>query len=240
MNLILLEPQELPDAGLKQFEIILTGRRHQHIRQIHAAQVGDTLRIGALNGLMGTAQVGRIDDHQVLLQVELFQTSPPMLPVTVLLALPRPKMLRRILQTAATLGVEQLYLINTWRVEKSYWQSPFLDANAIREQLVLGLEQAGATQLPEVHLRQRFKPFIEDEVPELAKDAYGLIAHPDALSSSPDLTGSRILLAIGPEGGFIPYEVGQLELAGFQRFSLGPRILRVETALPVLLARLFY
>ena len=48
----------------------------------------------------------------------------------------------------------------------------------------------------------------------------------------------RPLLAIGPEGGWTDDEVELLEERGFRRVSLGPRILRTETAVVVMLARL--
>ena len=83
------------------------------------------------------------------------------------MAMPRPKMLRRSLQTIATMGVKQLYLINSYRVEKSFWQSPFLKAESVLEDFILGLEQARDTRLPTLHVRKRFKPFVEDELPQI-------------------------------------------------------------------------
>ena len=72
--------------------------------------------------------------------------------LALLLALPRPKMLKRVLQSVTSLGVKQLYLLNSYRVEKSYWGSPLLQADKLQEQLLLGLEQACDTILPQVHL----------------------------------------------------------------------------------------
>jgi RsmE family RNA methyltransferase len=48
-----------------------------------------------------------------------------------------------------------------------------------------------------------------------------------------------VTLVIGPEGGFIPFEIELLEKNGFQAVTLGPRILRVENAIPALAGRLF-
>jgi len=239
MNLILLQAGEW-DPAARTGEIVLRGQRHQHIYKVLQPAPGDCLRAGLLDGWLGQAEVRAIDAHSVTLQVVLDTPPPAPLPVTLLLALPRPKVLRRTLQACATLGVKQIYLINSYRVEKSYWQTPFLEAQAIRDTLLLGLEQGRDTVLPEVHLRRRFKPFVEDELPALLAGKAAWLAHPlpDA-APCPSGVSDPCLLAVGPEGGFIPYEVEQLTRAGFSSVQLGPRILKVETAVPALLGKLF-
>nr|WP_277611296.1 16S rRNA (uracil(1498)-N(3))-methyltransferase [Microbulbifer celer] len=217
----------------------ISGRRYQHIIEVHRAEVGDTLRVGLLNGLIGDGEVIEHREGHIALQVSLKRESPAPLPLTLILALPRPKMLKRTLQNATALGAKKIYLINAYRVEKSYWQSPWLAASKLREQCVLGLEQAVDTQMPEIQLRKRFKPFVEDELPTIAADSRKLVAHPVTEQPCPVDIRQQTTLAIGPEGGFIPYEVEKLQEAGFESVHLGPRILRVETALPVLLSRLF-
>lgn len=235
MNLLLLEDADFLDAC----HVRLQGRRLQHLREVHRAEVGSTLRVGRIGELMGQGQLLQLDAQQAELRVALDQPPPAKLPVTLVLALPRPKMLKRTLQTIAAMGVPRLVLLNSYRVEKSFWQTPFLDAQAIREQLLLGLEQARDTLLPEVHIEQRFKPFVEDRLPGLAAGTLGLLGHPGDYPACPRAVSGPVTLAIGPEGGWIPYEVTLLEQAGLQAVQLGPRILRVETAVPALLARLF-
>src|SRR5690606_35935082 len=128
-----------------------------------------------------------------------------------------------------------------YRVEKSFWQTPFLTPEAIREQLILGLEQSRDTVLPEFWIEKRFKPFVEDQLPQRAEGSLGLIGHPGAYPACPRglPLDQPVTLAIGPEGGWIPYEVEKLQAAGLQPVQLGERILRVETAVTALLARLF-
>lgn len=235
MNLLLLEDADFLDAC----HVRLQGRRLQHLREVHRAEIGSMLRVGRIGGLMGQGQLLQLDAQQAELRVALDQPPPAKLPVTLVLALPRPKMLKRTLQTIAAMGVPRLVLVNSYRVEKSFWQTPFLDAQAIREQLLLGLEQARDTLLPEVHIEQRFKPFVEDRLPGLAAGTLGLLGHPGDYPACPRAVSGPVTLAIGPEGGWIPYEVTLLEQAGLQAVQLGPRILRVETAVPALLARLF-
>ncbi|MDP2242796.1 16S rRNA (uracil(1498)-N(3))-methyltransferase [Pseudomonas sp.] len=235
MNLLLLEDGDFIAAD----RALLSGRRLKHLHEVHRAAVGDSLRVGRLNGLMGSGQLLRLDANEAELSVKLDLPAPAKLPLTLLLALPRPKMLRRVLQTISAMGVPRVVLLNSYRVEKSFWQTPFLEPAAVREQLILGLEQARDTQLPEIIIEKRFKPFVEDRLPALAAGSLGLIGHPGDYPACPRAVEQPVTLAIGPEGGWIPYEVDMLHNAGLQPVQLGERILRVETAVTALLARLF-
>ncbi|HEY8568624.1 16S rRNA (uracil(1498)-N(3))-methyltransferase [Microbulbifer sp.] len=240
MNLVILEPGDFLSSAPTSPQIaLLRGRRLQHILEVHRAEVGDVLKVGLLDGDIGEGRVLKREEGGVTLEVTLHRAPPPPLPLTLILALPRPKMLKRTIQHATALGVKKLYLINSYRVEKSYWQSPWLATEQLREQCLLGLEQAVDTAMPQLELRKRFKPFVEDELPAIAADSLKLVAHPVTDTPCPVDIQQPTTLAVGPEGGFIPYEVEKLQEVGFQSVHLGPRILRVETALPVLLSRLF-
>jgi len=243
MNLILVEANELKDQGLTDSvgRVRLTDRRADHIRDVHKAQVDDLLKVGLLNGSIGQGRVVSIDQDSVELALDfsIEILAPDPLPVILVLSLPRPKMLRRILQASASMGVKEIWIIHSYRVDKSYWSSPLLDEESMLLQLKLGLEQAGDTLMPTIHLRKRFKPFVEDELPSLAQGRQAWVAHPYGSDATPTATDQPTLIAVGPEGGFIPYEVDKLKEAGLQPLTLGRRILRVETAIPVLLARLF-
>ena len=235
MNLLLLEEADFigPDR------VVLSDRRLTHMQEVHRSVVGDSLRVGRIGGLMGTAQVLRLDPREAELHVTLDQAPPAKLPLTLVLALPRPKMLRRVFQTVATMGVPRVVLVNSYRVEKSFWQTPFLEPEAIREQLILGLEQARDSVLPEIVIEKRFKPFVEDRLPAIVDGTLGLVGHPGNHPPCPRALTEPVTLAIGPEGGWIPYEIDLLGKAGLQPVQLGERILRVETAVTALLARLF-
>jgi len=235
VNLLLLEDADFVAAD----RAILRDRRLTHLHEVHRAETGDSLRVGRVGGLMGTARLLHLQADEAELQVDLHQPPPAKLPLTLLLALPRPKMLRRVLQTVAAMGVPRLVLLNSYRVEKSFWQTPFLEPAAIREQLILGLEQARDTVLPEVSIEKRFKPFVEDRLAQLAIGSLGLVAHPGDHPPCPRAVEQPVTLAIGPEGGWIPYEVDKLIDAGLAPVQLGERILRVETAVTALLARLY-
>lgn len=235
MNLLLLDDADFVAAD----RVRLTGRRLRHVREVHRAAVGDTLRVGRIDGLLGSAVVVAVDDTALTLgEVQLGAAPPAPAPVRLLLALPRPKALRRVLQGAATFGIKDIVVLNSGRVEKSFWESPALQPAVVREQLLLGLEQGGDTRLPRVEQRRRFKPFVEDELPALLDGSLGLVAHPPAAEPCPRAVAGHVTLAVGPEGGFIPYEVEALQRAGCRAVSLGPRPLRVEQAVPALLGRL--
>ncbi len=235
MNLLLLNAADFVAAD----RAVLRDRRLKHLHEVHRAESGDRLRVGRLGGAMGEGHLLHLTAEEAELEVRFDQPPPAKLPLTLLLALPRPKMLRRVLQTVSAMGVPRLVLLNSYRVEKSFWQTPFLEPEAIREQLILGLEQARDTVLPEVIVEKRFKPFVEDRLPTLANGTLGLVGHPGDYPPCPRAVEQPVTLAIGPEGGWIPYEVDKLREAGLQPVQLGDRILRVETAVAALLARLF-
>lgn len=235
MNLLLFSAADRLDAE----RIEVRDRRLQHLRHVARVKTGDTLRVGEIDGLVGEGCVIEISDERATLSVSLQQAPPPQLPLCLVVALPRPKMLRRILRSAAEFGVPELHLVHSYRVEKSYWSSPLLAPPAMRQYLLQGLEQSRDTRVPTVLCHRRFKPFVEDVLPNLVAGRNALLAHPGEYPPCPRRAEGATVLVIGPEGGFIPYEVEQLQGAGCRVVSLGPRILRVENAVTGLLGRLF-
>ncbi len=237
MNLILVQPEEVLSS-----QVSLTDRRADHLRKILKLKAGDTVKIGVIGGMMGTARVSAISRQEVVLQLTLDTLPPAKLGLQLILALPRPIMLKRVLAQAAALGIDHLFLINASRVEQSFFEaSPGRDHD-FSPFLQNGLEQAVDTILPTVSVHPRFKPFVEDVLPVRA-ESRRLIAHPGRW---PDLAGlapssmpaGPTLVAIGPEGGWLDYEVAKFQEQGFQPFSLGPRILRVDTAVPAIIAQI--
>jgi RsmE family RNA methyltransferase len=210
-----------------------------HVRDVHRAIVGAEVAVGRLGGLLGRGRVTQLDDSALEMDVRLDTPPPPKLPVTLLLALPRPKVLNRTVAAAASLGVERIVLLNAWKVEKSYWGSTRLSDENLLAQRIAGLEQARDTVLPEIRKARLFRPFVEEELPGLLPGATALVAEPGAPGVGPRATLGRCVLAIGPEGGWIPAELESLRKAGFEVVGLGPRILRVETAVAALVGRLY-
>ncbi|MEY1662154.1 16S rRNA (uracil(1498)-N(3))-methyltransferase [Isoalcanivorax beigongshangi] len=234
MNVLLLEPHQHYRNDL----YLVHARQAEHIRRVLGLTVGDSLRAGLLNGPLGRAEV-TVDDGTSL-QIRFTPTGAPPPPpaLKLVLALPRPKMLKRLLIDATSLGIKELHLINSYKVEKSFWSTPELKSELLHSKLLLGLEQSGDTQLPQLHLARRFKPFVEDILPGVIAGHRALLAHPGEAPPLPASVSDPICLAIGPEGGWTAYEVNALQDCGFAVHSFGPRILRVETALPALVGRL--
>jgi len=226
MNLLLLFPEDF----VTPTRVKVTGRRLDEIARIG----GHELRVGVINGRRGIATVVAPGE----LEVRLDSDPPPPIPITLVLALPRPKVVNRVIAGATSMGIKRIFLINAWRVEKSYWKSPRLSAENIRAQCILGLEQARDTVLPHIELRRFFRPFVEEELPAISENTLRLVAHPGAADACPRDVKQAVTLVVGPEGGFIAEEIGSLEREGFRPVSFGRRILRVETAIAALVGRL--
>ena len=234
MNIVLLEAEQTQS----EFWKIDNPRQIQHLSQHVQLNAGDTLKVGIRNGERYLTEVISVSEQQIRIRPIQLEAIPAKLPVHLILALPRPKVLRRIIMDAVTLGVERISLIHSYRVDKSYWQSPFLQQ--LDDYVTLGLEQAGDTISPEIQMYKRFKPFVEDVLPTFISDqkpAY--VAHPYAEQQMPYAINHACNLILGPEGGFIPFEVDLFKKNGCQARRLGNRILRTETAVSHILGRLF-
>lgn len=254
MNCILLPAADITAP----FAQIHDAAQIKHIREILGATVGDTLKIGQLEGKLGTAIIKQMSAEKIQLgDVKLTTAPPTKLDVTVILALPRPKVLRRLIIDMTALGVRDIILINSYRTQKSYWQSPLL---ARLDEFVLeGLQQGVDTIAPQVRLQKRFKPFVEDELASLITEA-AIVAHPYSELSfdqcltnlnsarneeAPALNGfsktSKTVLpsvvCIGAEGGWIDYEIELLTTHGCESVNISKRILRTEAAVNVILGQ---
>ena len=236
MNIILLRESDWTGGQC----VCLSDYRAQHIISVIQPTLGQSLRVGLINGHKGIGTVTAIDRTKVQLEVALTEVPPARHPTRLVLALPRPKMLRRILRTVAEFGVDELHLIHSYRVEKSFWQSPYLQKNKVEAALIHGLERAGDTILPIVIEHRRFKPFMEDSLSSVATERDLVIAHPSGEHRMQTEDGKKRCLLVGPEGGFIDYEVELAQSLGATVAHLGNRIMSVDTAVCAVLARDIY
>jgi RsmE family RNA methyltransferase len=235
VNRILLEPGEVGPDGAAE----LAGPRAAHLVEVLRAVPGQTVRVGVVDGPRGTACVESLDAGRVRLRCAFEAEPPPRPRVSLLLALPRPKVLKRLWAPLASLGVDRLVLVNAAKVEPNYFATHWIEPAAFRPLLLEGLQQAGDTRLPQVRVARRFRPFVEDELDALFAGAARLVADPsgpERLSGVALPAGASVLLAVGPEGGWTPFELDLLAAHGFRCVGAGPRVLRSDVACVALLA----
>ena len=223
MNLIAIAAGEIGDDG----GVTLQGGRAHHVIHVLHVTVGQPVRIGVLDGPLGIGRVLAVDDSQVTLQCELEDRPPERPRVDLLLALPRPKVLRRLWAQLAAIGVGRIMLTNAERVERNYFDTHLLAPEVYRPLLIEGLQQARDTHVPLVSIHRRFRVLIEDGLDALSPGTTRIVADPAATARVHDVSAAgraqRILLAVGPEGGWNDFELGLLEARGFQRASIGQR-----------------
>ena len=233
MNIVLFHAEELGTDS----ELRLEDYRARHLISVIGVEVGQSLRVGQIGGQIGQGIVLACGNDSVRLQVTLSEPPIARHKLSLILALPRPKMLRRTFRTAAEFGVSEIHLIQSYRVEKSYWQSPLLAPDKVQSALITGLERSGGTELPKIQMHRRFKPFVEDVLPNMSKEKSLYVAHPGRHTTFNTITPNIGYGMIGPEGGFIPYEIDKAIEAGGTLVSLGTRIFSVDTAVCSLLAQ---
>ena len=239
MNLLLLEDHDLDQTAGTGPRAVVTGERLQHVRKVLRAEVGDTLEVGRLGGGIGRGRIVELNRERVVLEPGPLDREPPKpLPVTLALALPRPKFVGRILQAAAAMGAKRILLVHTARVEKSYWRSSVMRPESLRRHLMLGLAQARDTVLPEIECLDGRRDLFE-ALPGLVRDHdQVLIADSAGADDCPLGVDGPTVLLVGPEGGLVDGELDAFAAAGARTVSLGPRALRVEHAVIALLSRL--
>lgn len=238
MNRILFDAQELQGE-----RATFGGARAEHVLTVLHGEVGQTLKTGVVNGRVGTSVIETIDrsaSDGPLITVRCSHTVAAMSPwADLILAPPRPRVMKRLLPQLTSLGVGRIVLVGAQKVEKDFWGATLLKEENYRPLLLDGLMQAGTTALPTLETRRSFRRFVREEVDSLFPNSVRLVAHPAPLADVPQAaSGQRLLLAIGPEGGWTDDEVSLLEAHGFVRHSLGARILRTDTAAIALLAQL--
>ena len=235
MNLILLEERDRVDAS----SVTLADARATHLLKVLRVTTGQTVRVGWIDGPLGTGTVESVSDGRVSMRCVFEADAPPRPRVDVLLALPRPKVLRRLWAQFAALGVGQIILTNASRVERDYFDTHVLTDACYRPLLIEGLQQAQDTRVPLVSVHRQFRILVEDRLDDLFRTGVRLVADPSGSTSIANaLAGrdGRVLLAIGPEGGWNDFELRLLETRGFTPVGLGPRTLRVDTASVALLS----
>jgi RsmE family RNA methyltransferase len=232
MNRILFEKSEIAD-GVATCD----DARAAHILSVLHGEVGQILKTGEVDGPIGTGEIVAIEGPAVKVRVSHGEES--LRPwCDLVLAPPRPRVMKRLLPQLASLGVGTIVLVGAKKVEKDFWGATLLKEENYRPLFVDGLMQAGTSVLPRLETRRNFRRFVNEDLDALFPTANRVVAHPAPEGNPAPRAGERLLLAVGPEGGWTDEEVAFLESHGFARYSLGARILRTDTALVALLARL--
>jgi 16S rRNA (uracil1498-N3)-methyltransferase len=240
VNLLLFERGELVASGT-EVELPIGDRRARHLVAVLRARMGQRVRAGVARGPTGHAEVVALDGERIRLRLLLDGASSPRPPIDLIAAVPRPKILSRVLETAASFGVGRIDLVNAWRVDRSYLSSPRLEPDQLAAALRLGCEQGGTTWVPDAAVHRLLMPFLHG-VPDRQPGELRIIAHPraalDIEAAVPPGSAGPIAVAVGPEGGWIDREVDSFAERGFTPVRLGAPILRVDAAVAALLAQL--
>jgi len=233
MNRILFEKGEIADGVAS-----CGGVRAEHILKVLHGEVGQTLKTGEIDGPVGTGEI--VSTEGGVVKIRVSHDGESLRPwCDLVLAPPRPRVMKRLVPQLAALGVGTIVLVGAKKVEKDFWGATLLREENYRPLLVDGLMQSGTSVLPRIETRRNFRRFVDDELEALFPTLNRVVAHPYGARGASAAEGDgRLLLAVGPEGGWTDEEVELLESRGFMRRSLGPRILRTDTAVVALLSKL--
>lgn len=238
MNIIILTEKDRIDN--QRFRI--KDERFIHVKNILNAEKGDILEIGILNGMLGKASIQVLSENSIILElVESIANEDLIINIDLICALPRPQTLKKILNLCGTMGVNNLFLIRSEKVEKSYFHSPLLKEENYTKYLIDGLSQGKRTKLPKVYFFKRFKEFFENNFNKNLNRKALFVADQQAkyFLNNDDISSSdNITVAIGPEGGWNDFELKFMEGKGFRPIKLSNSTLRVENAVNALLSQI--
>jgi RsmE family RNA methyltransferase len=233
MNRILFEKEEITGG-----KVVFGGARAEHVITVLHGEAGQTLKTGEVDGKVGISVITAVDIERRTVSVEVKHDEASEMPwVDVILAPPRPRVLKRLLPQLSALGVGRIVLVGAKKVEKAFWGATVIKDEISREYFLDGLMQCGTSILPKMEVRRNFAKFLDEELEREFPTGNRVVAHPYGSDKAASPRQGRLLLAVGPEGGWCEEEVQKLEACGFSRYSLGKRILRTDTALVALLAK---
>ncbi len=229
MNLLLL-----PSTSPRQ-RIPANDPRLEHVRGVLRLKEGDTFDVGAENGPLGKACIAKVDTSGLELKIEWMETPPPLYSIDLLIALPRPATAKKIITEASTLGVRSIHFFPGGKSDPAYGRSRFWSEAGWVQARQLGVEQAFSTWLPEVTVHDEMNHalrVISAETFRCGLDVYEATQSLSTLSSEVCM-GRAVAMALGPERGWDKNDRAMLKTHGFGLFSVGERVLRVETAVTV-------
>jgi 16S rRNA (uracil1498-N3)-methyltransferase len=229
----------------------LHGDQAQHLSRVLRAEPGMEFDVVA-GGHAWLARIVSIDRDSVHFALLHELESAPALPVTLLLSVFKFDRMEWAIEKAVELGCSRIVPVLAERTEKHLAQAAAKRVDRWRRLSLEAAKQSRRSDLPEIAEPDRLTTILATDKPATppehlsAKDAAGplriLLSETEedqpllrVLQKSAD-AASRITLAVGPEGGWTAAEIALFMHAGWQSVSLGPRILRVETAVIAALA----
>ena len=250
MNLILFEENELPEPleGNYVVSVGSSDRRYIHCTKILKVVPGSVCRVGIIDGHMHDAQVSELSESRMTFTFTKLSVRPIKalsdMKISLILAMPRPKVLDRLWPVFAQLGFRRVMLINAERVENQYFHTHVVTEANFKPKLIKGLEQASvSTRLPEVSVDKRpLDVFLAKrlDVAFPPEKCNRFICHPGSEDSgfvppAFDLSKETVI-ALGPEGGWLDFEIAQLRERGFVPVTCSSRIFTTDVAVIALTA----
>jgi 16S rRNA (uracil1498-N3)-methyltransferase len=205
----------------------LVGDEARHLARVLRAAIGDAVAVFDGSGLEWPARVVTIGRDQVTLAVgESLPAQTATGPrLTLAVALPKGDRQKWLVEKLTELGTARLVPLVTARGVAEATESA---RGRLARGVIEACKQCGRNTLMEIGAAAT----LETLSALLPSDAIRLLAHPGGRAFDefvrPD--AHDIVAAVGPEGGFTDEEIASAERGGFQRVSLGPHILRIETA----------
>ncbi|XDD51747.1 RsmE family RNA methyltransferase [Leptospira sp. WS92.C1] len=224
----------------------------KHITTILKKESGSYLRAGLIDQSLGSFKILESSHQEILGTYRPILSPLPRIPeVHVLLAINRPPTVRKILQLAGTWGVRSITFFLTQNSRKDYLTSPVWNPPEMESELIEGMEQGKNIFLPSIRLDFNRKPneILEQTLQEKKFEFRFLLDRKGDSVSKYIKDGIvntqirkekliRILVAIGPESGFVRSEIEFWKQNDFCRVNLSKQVLRTETATAFLLSRL--
>jgi 16S rRNA (uracil1498-N3)-methyltransferase len=227
-------PQPLAPDSLVE----LPAAASHHALRVLRLDVGDAVTL--FNG-EGGEYAGRIagTDRGVRVQLAEWQSVERESPLELVLAqaLPAGDKMDWVVQKAVELGVARIQpLLAARSVVRLSGERAVKRVAHWRSVAASACEQCGRNRVPEIAPILDLRQWLGRLPPE--NQLQRMLLAPQGGRRPRALAGNRFLLLVGPEGGLDMEEAAAARLAGFADLSLGPRILRTETAGPAALAAL--
>ena len=215
---------------------MLGGAEAHHLIHVMRVKPGSRVILFDGRGAEFTASVERVGRNDLELNVLSREEIDRELPLRITLgvALPKGDRQKWLIEKAVELGVANLTPLKT---DRAVAQPVEQVLDRLRRAVIEASKQCGRNRLMEIQKPQNWAEFVED----FAAEPCRLLAHPQGFhrGAGPlphDKPRKSVVLAVGPEGGFSPHEIGRAVAAGWHTINLGRRILRIETAALLLTA----